>query len=157
MPLSRRVSLSALAALLSLSVGRQVRGRRLLILCALFALPILFAVLAHRFQDPYELDDVEAVVIFGLLPNAFLPLAALLFSSGMVQDEVEEQTLTYLLIRPIPRWLIYLVKLGGTWLVISLLNAVFTVAALAAVYWGTGRSAPSSCVNAPASWRQYCR
>ena len=83
-------------------------------------------------------------MIFGLIPNAFLPLAALLFSSGMVQDDVEEQTLTYLLIRPIPRWLIYLVKLAGTWLVISLLNAVFTTASLAAVYWGTGVLTPAA-------------
>ena len=29
-------------------------------------------------------------------------VAALLFASGMVQDDVEEQTLTYLLIRPVP-------------------------------------------------------
>lgn len=142
--LSRRVPFSALAALLNLTAARQVRGRRLLILCVLFALPILFAVLAHRFEDPYELKDVEAVLIFGLIPNAFLPLAALLFSSGMVQDDVEEQTLTYLLIRPIPRWLIYLVKVAGTWLVISLLNALFTAAALVAVYWGTGELAPGA-------------
>ena len=143
-PLSRRVPFSALVALLNMTAARQVRGRRLPILCLLFALPIVFAVLAHRFQDPYQLDDVEAVVIFGLIPNAFLPLAALLFSSGMVQDDVEEQTLTYLLIRPIPRWLIYLVKLAGTWLVISLLNAVFTTASLAAVYWGTGVLTPAA-------------
>ncbi len=143
-PLSRRVPFSALVSLLNITASRQLRGRRLLILCVLFAVPILFAVLAHRFQDPYQLDDVEAVVIFGLIPNAFLPLAALLFSSGMVQDDVEEQTLTYLLIRPIPRWLIYLVKLAGTWLVISLLNAVFTTASLAAVYWGTGALAPGA-------------
>ena len=142
--LSRRVSFSALAALLNITAARQVRGRRLLILCVLFALPIFFAVLAHRFEDPYRLEDVEAVLIFGLIPNAFLPLAALLFSSGMVQDDVEEQTLTYLLIRPIPRWLIYLVKVAGTWLVISLLNALFTAAALAAVYWGTGELAPEA-------------
>ncbi len=140
--LSRRVPLSAVAALLNITAARQVRGRRLLILCLLFALPILFAVLAHRFQDPYQLEDVEGVLIFGLIPNAFLPLAALLFSSGMVQDDVEEQTLTYLLIRPIPRWLIYLVKVAGTWLVISLLNALFTAAALAAVYWGTAALTP---------------
>ncbi len=139
--LSRRVPFSALAALLNITAARQVRGRRLLILCVLFALPILFAVLAHRFEDPYQLEDVEAVLIFGLIPQAFLPLAALLFSSGMVQDDVEEQTLTYLLIRPIPRWLIYLVKVAGTWLVISLLNALFTTAALVAVYWGTGELA----------------
>jgi len=142
--LSRRVPFSALAALLNLTAARQVRGRRLLILCLLFALPTLFAVLAHRFEDPYELEGVEAELIFGLIPNAFVPLAALLFSSGMVQDDVEEQTLTYLLIRPIPRWLIYLVKVAGTWLVISLLNALFTGAALAAVYWGTGELAPGA-------------
>lgn len=142
--LSRRVPFSALAALLNITAARQVRGRRLLILCVLFALPILFAVLAHRFADPYQLEDVEAVLIFGLIPNAFLPLAALLFSSGLVQDEVEEQTLTYLLIRPIPRWLIYLVKVAGTWLVITLLNALFTTAALVAVYWGTRVLAPDA-------------
>jgi ABC-2 type transport system permease protein len=142
--LSRRVSVSALWALLSITAARQVRGRRLLILCVLFSLPILFAVLAHRFQDPYESEDVEAVLIFGLIPQALLPLAALLFSSGMVQDDVEEQTLTYLLIRPIPRWLIYLVKVAGTWLVTSLLTALFTAAALVAVYWGTGELAPDA-------------
>jgi ABC-2 type transport system permease protein len=142
--LSRRVPFSALAALLNITAARQVRGRRLLILCVLFALPIFFAVLAHRFGDPYRLEDVEAVLIFGLIPQAFLPLAALLFSSGMVQDDVEEQTLTYLLIRPIPRWLIYLVKVAGTWLVISLLSALFTAAALVAVYWGTGVLAPDA-------------
>jgi ABC-2 type transport system permease protein len=135
--LSRRVPLSALAALLEITAARQVRGRRLLILCVVFALPILFAVLAHRFQDPYQLEDVEAALVLGLILNAFLPLSALLLSSGMVQDDVEEQTLTYLLIRPIPRWLIYLVKVAGTWLVLTLLNALFTAAALVAVYWDT--------------------
>ena len=143
-PARRRVPFSAIAALLNITAARQVRGRRLLILCVLFALPILFAVLAHRFEDPYQLEDVETVLIFGLIPNAFLPLAALLFSSGMVQDDVEEQTLTYLLIRPIPRWLIYLVKVAGTWLVISLLTALFTAAALVVVYWGTGKLAPDA-------------
>jgi ABC-2 type transport system permease protein len=135
--LSHRVNFSALAALLEITVARQIRGRRLLILCLIFALPILIAVLAHRFQDPYQLEEVESLLIFRLITNAFLPLAALLFAAGMVQDDVEEQTLTYLLIRPIPRWLIYLVKVAGTWLVISLLNALFTTAALVAVYWDT--------------------
>jgi ABC-2 type transport system permease protein len=142
--LSRWVPFSALAVLLNITAARQIRGRRLLIISLLFSLPILFAVLAHRYQDPYELEDVESVLIFGLIPNAFLPLAALLFSSGMVQDDVEEQTLTYLLIRPIPRWLIYLVKVAGTWLVISLLNTLFTTVALVAVYWGTGVLAPDA-------------
>ena len=136
-PLSRRVPLSALVTLLGITAARQTRGRRLLIFSLLFALPIVFAVLAHRFQVPYEASEVETVLVFGLIPQALVPLTALLFASGMVQDDVEEQTLTYLLIRPIPRWLIYAAKVAATWLVISALAAVFTSAALAAVYWGT--------------------
>jgi ABC-2 type transport system permease protein len=136
-PLSRNVPLSAIGTLLGITAARQTRGRRLLVFSLLFALPILFAALAHRFQMPYEVADVEAVLIFGLIPQALVPLTALLFAAGMVQDDVEEQTLTYLLIRPIPRWLIYVVKVAATWLVLSALAAVFTSAALAAVYWGT--------------------
>jgi ABC-2 type transport system ATP-binding protein len=136
--LSRYVPLSAIGALLRITADRQLRGRKLLVLCLLFSLPILFAVLARRYQDPYRTADAEKSLIFVLIPQALLPLAALIFASGMVQDDVEEQTLTYLLIRPIPRWMIYLVKLAGTWLVIGLLSSFFTAAALAVVYWRTG-------------------
>ena len=57
----------------------------------------------------------------------------------MVQDDVEEQTLTYLLIRPIPRWAIYLAKLAGTVLVSWARSAIFTIGTLVAVYWGQER------------------
>jgi ABC-2 type transport system permease protein len=140
--LSRRVPLSSLLALLDITVARQLRGRRLLIFSVLFSLPILFAVLARRFQDPYDPTESETLLIFGLVPQALLPLTSLLFASGMVQDDIEEQTLTYLLVRPIPRWLIYIVKLTATWLVNSILASVFTVGALVAVYWGTETLSP---------------
>ena len=143
-PLSRRVPLSAVGTLLKITAERQLRGGRLWVLCLLFSLPILLAVLTQRFQDPYRASEVETVLIFGLIPQALVPLAALILASGMVQDEVEEQTLTYLLIRPIPRWLIYLVKVAGTWLVLSLLVSLFTAAALVAVYWGTGERPPDA-------------
>jgi len=141
-PLSRGVPLSALDALFRLSASRLLRGRRLLILGILFSLPFVFALLAHRFQKPYQAAETETVLIFGLIPQALLPLAALLFSSGMIQDDVEEQTLTYLLIRPIPKWLIYLVKVAATWAVSALVTTVFTVVALVAVHWGTGDLSP---------------
>jgi ABC-2 type transport system permease protein len=142
-PLAGGVPFSALEALFRLSASRLLRGRRLLILGLLFSAPLVFALLARRFQEPYRAAETEKILVFGLVPQALLPLAALLFASGMIQDDVEEQTLTYLLIRPIPRWLIYLVKLAATWLVASLVSAVFTAAALAAVYWGTGELSPA--------------
>jgi ABC-2 type transport system permease protein len=141
-PLSRWVSPWALGAILSITAARQIRGRRLVIFSMLFSLPILFAVLAHRFADPYVASDSETVLILGLIPQALLPLTALLYASGMVQDEVEEQTLTYLLIRPVPRWLIYVVKVVATWLVASALATFFTAGALVAIYWGVPEFEP---------------
>lgn len=140
--LSRRLPPSALGALLRITTDRQLRGRRLLVLCLLFSLPVLFAVLARRYDASYDPKQAESVLIFGLIPQALLPLIALIFASGMVQDDVEDQTLTYLFIRPIPRWLIYLVKLAGTWLVIALVSSLFTAAALATVYWGANVLSP---------------
>ncbi len=93
----------------------------------------------RRFQVPYRPDPVEGTLIFGLIFQALLPVSALLFASGMVQDDIEEQTLTYFLIRPIPRWVIYLAKLLGTFVVTAIRAAVFIIATLVVVYWGEDR------------------
>jgi ABC-2 type transport system permease protein len=87
------------------------------------------------------------VLVFVFIPQALLPLTALLYASGMIQDEIEEQTLTYLLIRPIPRWLIYVVKVFATWVVASILATVFTSGALVAIYWGEPRFEPELLVR----------
>src|SRR5205807_8427155 len=54
------------------------------------------------------------------------------------QDEIEEQTLTYLLVRPLPRWGVYMAKLMATLLVVSAVVGVFTVVTYAAIYAGPG-------------------
>ena len=136
MPLSHRVSLSAIWTVVRITVARQGRGIRLLILAVLFSLPIAVAVLTRQFQDPYQPASIEGALIFGLIFQALLPISALLFASGMVQDDIEEQTLTYFLIRPIPRWAIYLAKLVGTFVVTAMRAVVFTIATLVAIYWG---------------------
>ncbi len=61
----------------------------------------------------------------------------MLYAPGLIQDEVEEQTLTYLLIRPLPRWLVYVTKLEATVVVTALLAAIFTTATEAAIWWDT--------------------
>ncbi|MDG3007028.1 ABC transporter permease [Paludisphaera mucosa] len=135
--IANRPSLGALATVLRITVARQMRGKRIWTFVVLFAAPIAIALLVRRHQDPYDPADSERALIFGLIPQAILPLAALLFASSLVQDDVEEQTLTYFLIRPIPRWAIYLVKVLGATLVTSALAGVFTAAAIVAVRSGT--------------------
>jgi ABC-2 type transport system permease protein len=137
--LSHQVDLAAVLTVVRITVARQNRGRRLLILALLFSLPIVFAILTRRYQTPYRPDPVETVLVFGLIFAALVPLSALLFATGMVQDDIEEQTLTYFLIRPIPRWAVYLAKLLATFVVSALRALIFTVGTLVAIYWGEER------------------
>ena len=76
---------------------------------------------------------LEFAFVFNLIPHTLAPLVALLYASGIIQDDVEEQTLTYLLLRPLPRWAIYLVKLSATVFVTAALTVVFTAAASLAI------------------------
>jgi ABC-2 type transport system permease protein len=135
-PLSRRVPPSAIVALLGLTIDRQVRGTRALAFGLLHALPALVAVLTRTYASESDFEQLEDLLVFGLIPQAVIPLTALLFAAGMVTDDVEEQTMTYLLIRPIPKWAIYFAKVAATVLVTSLLASFSMLAALAAIHWG---------------------
>jgi ABC-2 type transport system permease protein len=132
--LSRRPNLGALGALFAMTLRQHVRGRRLWVLCVLFVLPaVLAAVVNLASRVPLPVDDLEFPLIFNLIPHALAPLAALLYAAGIIQDEVEEQTLTYLLIRPLPRWAVYWVKLLAAVATTSLLTAAFTMATFATI------------------------
>jgi ABC-2 type transport system permease protein len=127
--LSQCPSPSALATLFALTLRQHAHGKRLLVLSLMFALPsVLAAVINLVSQPPPSVKELQFALIFNLIPHALAPLAALLYAAGIVQDEVEEQTLTYLLLRPVPRWAIYLIRLLATWLITSALTAVFTAA-----------------------------
>jgi ABC-2 type transport system permease protein len=84
---------------------------------------------------------LEFFLAFMFIPLALLPLVALLYASGMIQDEQEEQTITYLLVRPIPKWAIYCMKLLATLTTAVVLTALLTALTYAAIY--VSASSPS--------------
>src|ERR1700722_382399 len=129
LPARRGFDPSSLMALFTLTLRQLIRGRRLLILSLLFVLPSVLALVLRLASHPPSSAELEFAFIFNFIPHALVPLTALLYSAGIVQDEVEEQTLTYLLLRPLPRWALYLTRLAATWLVTALLTAVFTTLA----------------------------
>ncbi len=146
--LPRRPAVGALVTLFVLTLRQHIRGRRLLVLSLLFALPGVLAGavnLVSRF--PPAADDLQFALVFNLIPHTLVPLAALLYAAGIIQDEVEEQTLTYLLLRPLPRWAIYLVKLLATLLVISVLTTAFTAATFAAIALTAGGPVTSGLIG----------
>jgi ABC-2 type transport system permease protein len=131
------VNLSSLGTLFWLTVRQQTRGLRLLVFAGLFSLPALVAVASHVFAWKVTSATLENALVFRLIANALVPLLALLFAGGMIQDEIEDQTLTYLLIRPLPKWAIYVTKLLATVLMTFLLASAFTVLTYLAIYVGS--------------------
>lgn len=129
--------LSALVVLFGLTLRQQTRGRKLLVLVALYALPCALALILRSLSRPAPTDILEFALIYNLVPHALAPLTALLYAGGMIQDEVEEQTLTYLLVRPLPRPALYVSKLLATLLLTTVLVAVATTFLYLAIYWNT--------------------
>src|SRR3954464_12012666 len=103
---SRLSELPAIYALFWLTIRQHLHGRRLFVLVALYLLPCALAVILRSFT-PAPPDLLEFALVFNLLPHGLAPLTALLYGAGIISDEVEEQTLTYLLLRSVPRRAIY--------------------------------------------------
>jgi ABC-2 type transport system permease protein len=122
-----------------------------MVLLLLFVLPAGMALLI-RIMPAHTPDRMlEFVLSWILIPLALLPLVALLYASGIIQDEQEEQTITYLLVRPIPTWLMYIVKLLATLTTAILLVVFLTLLTYAAIYFNSGTSASEAvrrCVRA---------
>ena len=134
--LHHRLELSALVALFGLTLRQLLHGKRLVVLCFLYLLPFGLAILVRAVEEHVEAAGVEMGLLFMLLPHTLVPLTALLYASGMIQDEIEEQTLTYLLVRPLPKWTIYLTKLLAVMLLTMVIATIFTPLTYIAVYWG---------------------
>jgi len=128
---------AALAELFWLTLRQHTHGRRLFVLIVLLALPCGLAILLRSLSQPTPVEILEFALVFGLFPHALAPLTALLYAAGMIQDEVEGQTLTYLLLRPLPKWAVYLTKWLATVLLCVGLIGLFTLALYVAIYWGT--------------------
>ena len=133
------LNLAGIWALFERTVAEQVRSWRLLASLGLFALPVAFAGVLRYFDSPaqpYLPGEAEYALILTLIPVGLLPLTSLLFCAGLVQDEVEGQTLTYLLTRPLPKWSIYAAKLLATYAVTAVIAALGVGATYAVVAWG---------------------
>lgn len=127
---------AALAGLYVLSIRQHVHGKRWMVMSLLFALPVILALIVRQTAHHVPPINMEFVFVFMFFPQALLPLGGLIYSSGIIQDEQEEQTITYLLMRPIAKWALYLVKLLASMTAAMVLTAVFTALAYVAIYAG---------------------
>ena len=139
--------LGALATLYALTVRQHLHGKRWVVMGVLFLLPAGLAVLIRSTAPDVPPRVLEFLLAMMFIPQLLLPLVALLYASGMIQDEQEEQTITYLLIRPLPKWAIYVAKLLATLTTTVALTVVFTGLTYAAIYVGVGSLAEGALVR----------
>src|SRR4029077_3517464 len=123
-------------ALFGMTLRQHLRGRRLFVVAFLYLLPVGLVILVRSVETHTNALGAEMGMLFMLIPHTLVPLTALLYATGMIQDEIEEQTLTYLLVRPLPKWGIYAVKLLATLLLVVLLAGFFTALTEVVIYWG---------------------
>jgi ABC-2 type transport system permease protein len=138
LPPVRGSSVASLWTLFTLTLRQHQHGKKWMVMAGLMLLPVGLVILVRCTARDVPAPVLEFIFAYMLIPQALLPLASLIYASGMIQDEQEEQTITYLLIRPISKWAIYLVKLLATVTVVVALSAVLTALTYAAIFIGSG-------------------
>jgi ABC-2 type transport system permease protein len=137
--------LTSLWTLYVLTLRQHLHGKRWMVMGGMFLLTAGLVILVRATSRDVPPIQLEFIFAFLFVPQAILPLLALVYASGIVRDEQEEQTMTYLLIRPIPKWALYTVKLLATLTTTICLAVALTVLIYAAIYLG----AESDVVNVP--------
>lgn len=99
-----------------LSLSQMMRPRRLLILLLVAAVPIglsiVAAIIPPEGEDLIEFRD--NVLMRPLVIAAVLPIITVVLATASLGHELEDQTMTYLYLKPVPRWGIVLPKVLAT-------------------------------------------
>lgn len=99
-------------ALVGSSLRRQLRSRKTFMACVFLAL-LSFVVFSMGLRHPWTLKGFGEGFVLKIYTVLFVPLICLMYGTGAIGDEREEQTLVYLVTRPLPRALLYLGTLAA--------------------------------------------
>jgi ABC-2 type transport system permease protein len=109
--------MKAFAALVASTLRQQLGGRRIILLLLLGLLPagvlgILLADERTAIGARQGFHEAPLAILFFVV----LPVASLVFGAGALGDERRDGTLSFILLRPLPRTLLVAAKLLGAWL-----------------------------------------
>jgi len=125
MPAPSRPSVfTAIAVVARIALARLTRGKAFYVSIGLLVLPIAIATMVKR---PGTADAFQISIMALTLQPLILFIPAL-HCAGMLADELDDRTYTYLFTHPIPRWTLVAGKLLTTYLV---LLVGFTLSVLA--------------------------
>jgi ABC-2 type transport system permease protein len=122
----------------ALTVRQLAGSRRLWLVLALAALPVLAALLFRAGDATTSSARFADNVTRTLVASVILPLTMLLFATSAFGNELVDRTLGYLALKPIARWRIVLGKLGAAFTVGGIPVAVSAFLAVALAGAGVG-------------------
>ena len=100
-----------MAPLIQLSLHQLAGRRRLALIILLAALPIVLAALVTAFDDHSDPDEFVEFLVDGMIVAAILPIVTMALATAAFGNELEDRTLSYLVLKPISRWTIVVPKL----------------------------------------------
>lgn len=103
--------------LLVLSLRQAVGGRRIWVMLLLVAIPVALAGLLRAFGADISTLHLSDDITNRLLISMVLPLVMLVLATASFGNELDDHTLTYLVLKPISRWSIVVPKLVAPFIV----------------------------------------
>lgn len=103
----------------------------LLVVVALFGIARIWAGLTTDLKPQEAYNQLSAVLVYRMLA-----LAAAIFSTAVVSQEVEQKTIVYLLTRPIPRWMILTARSLAAATVVAGIGCLLSLSVTLAVFGG---------------------
>jgi ABC-2 type transport system permease protein len=145
-------------SIVALTIGALTRGRRLIVVALLLAIPPLLALVYRGSEARPDGAMFSVQMVETLLLPLLIPLTALILASSALGNEVEDRTLLYLALRPIPRWFIAVGKLLAVTLVtVALIEiSILFMHVISVQGLGEGRVLTAGLVAGFAGSMAYC-
>ncbi len=116
-----------------LAIRQSISIRRLAILLILAAIPLVIAIISEILGTEWD-GEVTQGFIQGLIFNTGLPLIALIVAAPVFADEIEDRTLTNLMLSPISRWQISIPKMLAAAAIVAIPLAITTFVSVLLVF-----------------------
>ena len=130
-----------MTSILTLTARQLAGSRRVWLVLALVALPLLAGVLFHVADSTTPSAEFADEITATLVASGILPLVMLLFATSAFGNELSDRTLGYLMLKPLPRWRIAAPKLIASLLVGGVPVAISGLLAVAIIENGDTRGA----------------
>ena len=116
---------------------RQMGKRRLIVIALLSMLPVALAAAVASFASSEESlsEDFVTILVNGMIISGIAPIVTMALATAAFGDEVDDRTLNYLTLKPVPRYQIVVPKCLASVIVAS---PILIISSMLAVAIGLG-------------------